>query len=113
MSAIIEPPAASWELENSRWGELSVAVNVEDRNLMLTRRYLGGQTSPESIELHHSDLAELEAVLLNARLWLERATKQRDELRAAEEIGEDEDDAEPDPGIKLAAFLMMMRWPRS
>lgn len=113
MSAIIEPPAASWELENSRWGELRVAVNVEDRNLMLTRRYLDGQTSPESIELHHSDLAELEAVLLNARLWLERAVKQHDELRAAEEIAEDGDDAEPDPGIKVATFLMMMLGARS
>lgn len=113
MSAIIEPPAASWELENSRWGELSVAVNVEDRNLMLTRRYLDGQTSPESIELHHSDLAEVEGALLNARLWLERAVKQHDELRAAEEIAEDGDDAEPDPGVRLATFLMMMLGARS
>ena len=63
----------------------------------------------EEIEIQLDELAEVEGALLNARLWLERAAKQHDELRAAEEIAEDGDDAEPDPGVRLATFLMMMR----
>ena len=83
----------------------------EDRSIVLHRRYAGGAV--EEIEIQLDELAEVEGALLNARLWLERATKQRDELRAAEEVAEDEDDAEPDPGVRLATFLMMMLGARS
>ena len=96
MSAIIEPGAATWWVSD-RWavkGLLSLSANREDRNLTIVRRYpptdpnLGEKQLVESIELTMDQLAELEAAVLNARLWLERATKQADELKAAAEVAE-------------------------
>ena len=106
MSAIIEPESAQWWVRAGSGAQIRVSAAGEDRSIVLHRRYAGGAV--EEIEIQLDELAEVEGALLNARLWLERAVKQHDELRAAEEIAEDEDDAEPDPGIKLATFLMMM-----
>ena len=95
MSAIIEPQSATWWVSD-RWAykaALTLAANREDRNLTITRRYPTEPGKPplvESIELTLDQLAEVEAVLLNARLWLERAIKQADELKAAEETAQDE-----------------------
>ncbi len=90
MSAIIEPAGASW-WGSDRWGEkgrITFTANTEDRSVFIRRQY-PGQDLQESIELELGQLAEVEAMLLNARLWLERATKQAAELKAAEEIAED------------------------
>ena len=90
MSAIIEPEGASW-WGTDRWGEkgrITFTANTEDRSVFIRRQY-PSQDLQESIELDLGQLAEVEAMLLNARLWLERATKQADELKAAEEIAED------------------------
>ena len=90
MSAIIEPEGASW-WGTDRWGEkgrITFTANTEDRSVFIRRQY-PGQDLQESIELDLGQLAEVEAMLLNARLWLERATKQADELKAAAEIAED------------------------
>ena len=92
MSAIIEPTGATWHVSPTMWKSVSVVANSEDRNVILRRDYPrvpGEEPLVESIELHLSDLPAIEAALLNARLWLERATKQADELKAAEEIAED------------------------
>lgn len=89
MSAIFEPVSSTWDVEPTQWGRVAVTANVEDRNVFLRRTYSAG-TPGESIELHLNDLAAIEAALLNARLWLERAIKQREELKAAEEVGQDE-----------------------
>lgn len=89
MSAIIEPEGASW-WGSDRWGEkgrITFTANAEDRSVFIRRQY-PGQDLQESIELDLGQLAEVEALLLNARLWLERATKQADELRAAEEVAQ-------------------------
>ena len=90
MSAIIEPAGASW-WGSDRWGEkgrITFTANTEDRSVFIRRQY-PGQDLQESIELDLGQLAEVEAMLLNARLWLERATKQADELKAADEVAED------------------------
>lgn len=90
MSAIIEPAGASW-WGSDHWGEkgrITFTANTEDRSLTIQRRYPSGDLT-ESIELGLDQLADVESALLNARLWLERATKQADELKAAEEIAED------------------------
>ena len=87
MSAIIEPAGASW-WGSDRWGEkgrITFTANTEDRSVFIRRQY-PGQDLQESIELDLGQLAEVEAMLLNARLWLERATKQADELKAAEDV---------------------------
>ena len=92
MSAIIEPTGATWHVSPTMWKSVSVVANSGDRNVILRRDYPrvpGEEPLVESIELHLSDLPEVEAMLLNARLWLERATKQADELKAAEEIATD------------------------
>ena len=95
MSAIIEPASATWWVSD-RWAykaALTLAANREDRNLTITRRYPAEPGKPrlvEYIELTLDQLAEVEAALLNARLWLERATKQADEPKAAEEVAQDE-----------------------
>ena len=89
MSAIIEPTGATWHVSPTMWKSVSVVANSEDRNVILRRDYPrvpGEEPLVESIELHLSDLPAIEAALLNARLWLERATKQADELKAAEEV---------------------------
>ena len=93
MSAIIEPTGATWHVSPTMWKSVSVVANSEDRNVILRRDYPrvpGEKPLVESIELHLSDLPAIEAALLNARLWLERATKQADELKAAEETAQDE-----------------------
>ena len=74
--------------------------NTEDRSVFIRRQY-PGQDLQESIELDLGQLAEVEAMLLNSRLWLERATKQAAELKAAEEIATD---AEDGPEV-LVCFL--------
>lgn len=82
MAPIIEPTSATWLPTLDKWAEgrsLHFLANVEDRNLTIIRRYPGGRTP---------QVAEVEATILNARLWLERATRQCIELRAAEEIAE-------------------------
>ena len=87
MSAIIEPAGASW-WGSDRWGEkgrITFTANTEDRSVFIRRQY-PGQDLQESIELDLGQLAEVEAMLLNARQWLERATTQADELKAAAEI---------------------------
>ena len=92
MSAIIEPEGATWHVSPTMWKSVSVAANSEDRNVILRRDYPrvpGEEPLVESIELHLSDLPAIEAALLNARLWLERATKQAAELTSAEEIATD------------------------
>lgn len=97
MSAIIEPESASW-WGNDRWsekGRITFTANTEDRSVIIRRQY-PGQDLQESIELDLGQLAEVEAALLNARLWLERATKQADELKAAEEIATDAAEGGPE-----------------
>ena len=92
MSAIIEPAGASWHVSPTMWKSVSVVANSGDRNVILRRDYPrvpGEEPLVESIELHLSDLPAIEAALLNARLWLERATKQAAERKAAEEIATD------------------------
>ena len=92
MSAIIEPTGATWHVSPTMWKSVSVVANSEDRNVILRRDYPrvpGEEPLVESIELHLSDLPAIEAALLNARLWLERATKQAAELKAAEDIATD------------------------
>lgn len=92
MSAIIEPTGATWHVSPTMWKSVSVVANSGDRNVILRRDYPrvpGEEPLVESIELHLSDLPAIEAALLNARLWLERATKQAAELKAAEEIATD------------------------
>ena len=103
MSAIIEPEGASW-WGSDRWGEkgrITFTANSEDRSVFIRRQY-PGQDLQESIELDLGQLAEVEAMLLNARLWLERATKQADELKAAEEIATDA--AEDGPGVLVCTI---------
>lgn len=103
MSAIIEPEGASW-WGSDRWGEkgrITFTANTEDRSVVIRRQY-PGQDLQESIELDLGQLAEVEAMLLNARLWLERATKQAAELKAAEEIATD---AAEDGPEALVCFL--------
>ena len=113
MSAIIEPESAHWRVSGDRWADghqLDFLANREDRNLTITRRYPNAWGVPaESIELTLDQLAEVEAALLNARLWLERAVKQRDELRAAEEVAADAEPLAADnPGVRVIANLMML-----
>lgn len=91
MAPIIEPTSATWLTTLDKWAEgqaLHFIANVEDRNLTIIRRYPGGRTPQESIELTLDQLAEVEAAILNARLWLERANRQYIELRAAEQVAE-------------------------
>lgn len=83
MAPIFEPVTAIWSVP-AKGRALRLTANAEDRNVTVARTNLS-----ESIELSLDQLAELEAALLNARLWLERAIAQRDELRAAEEIADD------------------------
>ena len=100
MSAIIEPTGATWHVSPTMWKSVSVVANSGDRNVILRRDYPrvpGEEPLVESIELHLSDLPAIEAALLNARLWLERATKQAAELKAAEEIATDV--TEDGPGV--------------
>ena len=113
MSAIIEPETATWwerhDLDEVAYcPRVKVVACPEDRNVTLIREYPGTPVPTESIELKLESLAVIEALLLNARLWLERATRQRDELRAAEEVAEDAsaeiDDS--DPGMAAAAQIM-------
>jgi Zn finger protein HypA/HybF involved in hydrogenase expression len=91
MSAIFEPESATW-WATDRWAErgfLTLSANREDRSLTVRRRYPAVSGKPqliESIELSFDQLADVEAALLNARLWLDRAIKQHAELKAAEEI---------------------------
>ena len=92
MSAIIEPISADWR-------PLRHVTIVADRNLGCVVIRPNG-CSPFSI--HFEDLPELEAALLNARLWLERATKQAAELKAAEEIATDA--AEDGPGVLVCTI---------
>ena len=83
---------------------VSVVANSGDRNVILRRDYPrvpGEKPLVESIELHLSDLPAIEAALLNARLWLERATKQADELKAAEEIATDATEDGPEALVCL------------
>ena len=103
MSAIIEPEGASW-WGTDRWGEkgrITFTANSEDRSVFIRRQY-PGRDLQESIELDLGQLAEVEAMLLNARLWLERATKQADELKAAEEVAADA--AEDGPGVLVCTI---------
>ena len=77
MSAIIEPTGATWRVSPTMWKSVSVVANSGDRNVILRRDYPrvpGEEPLVESIELHLSDLPAIEAAILNARLWLERAT---------------------------------------
>ncbi len=98
MSAILEPETATWWERRGNLDEVAYYPRVkvvacpEDRCVTLIREYPGTPVQTESIELKLESLAEIEALLLNARLWLERAVRQRDELRAAEEVAAD---AEP------------------
>lgn len=111
MSAIIEPEGASW-WGTDRWGEkgrITFTANTDDRSVFIRRQY-PGQDLQESIELDLGQLAEVEAMLLNARLWLERATKQADELKAAEEIATD---AAEDGPEALVCFLCGPPVPRA
>ena len=103
MSAIIEPAGATWHVSPTMWKSVSVVANSEDRNVILRRDYPrvpGEEPLVESIELHLSDLPAIEAAILNARLWLERATKQAAELKAAEEIATDVTEGGPEAGLK-------------
>ena len=105
MSAIIEPTGATWHVSPTMWKSVSVVANSGDRNVILRRDYPrvpGEEPLVESIELHLSDLPAIEAALLNARLWLERATKQAAELKAAEEIATDA--AEDGPGVLVCTI---------
>ena len=88
---IFEPVSATWLVADS-WAAaetLHLTANREDRNLTIVRRYpahAGADPLVESIELTLDQLADVEAALLNARLWLERAIAQAGELSAAEEV---------------------------
>lgn len=106
MSAIIEPEAAQWWSVTTP--RLRVSATPEDRSVVLHRTYQGG--AHEEIEIKLDELAEVESLLLNARLWLERAVKQRDEMKAAEEVGQDEDTdpTRDDQVLRLASFFITM-----
>lgn len=114
MSAIIEPETATWwerhDLDEvAYYPRVKVVACPEHRNVTLIREYPGTPVQTESIELKLESLATVEALLLNALLWLERATRQRDELRAAEEVAEDAAPTEiddSDPGMAAAAQVM-------
>lgn len=114
MSAILEPETATWWERLGNLDEVAyyplvkVVACPEDRCVTLILEYPDPMVQAE-IELRLESLAEIEALLLNARLWLERAVRQRDELRAAEEVAAD---AEPlaadDPAGRVIANLMML-----
>ena len=76
MSAIIEPESASWHV----CGDAFLLEATREGDLILHMK-AGGV-----IAFGVDESEDLEAALLNARLWLERATKQADELKAAEEV---------------------------
>lgn len=80
MSAIIEPYAATWHIRD---GAFLIEATCDGDVIIHTKS--GGV-----IAIGMDELAEVEAALLNARLWLERATKQADELKAAE-VAQDDD----------------------
>lgn len=111
LSAILEPETATWWERRGNLDEVAyyplvkVVACPEDRCVMLIREYPGTPVQTESIELKLESLAEIEALLLNARLWLERAVRHRDELRVAA-------DAEPlaadNPAGRVIANLMML-----
>lgn len=79
MSAIIEPESASWRVAGDAF-----LLEVMGAGDVVIRSKAGG-----TVALDLDELADLEAGLLNARLWLTRAIKQRDELAAAAEVGRD------------------------
>ena len=79
MSAIIEPESASWHV----CGDAFLLEATREGDLILHMK-AGGV-----IAFGVDESEDLEAALLNARLWLERATKQAAELKAAEEIATD------------------------
>lgn len=115
MSAILEPETATWwerrgDLDGvAYYPRVKVVALPEDRCAMLIREYPGTDVPTESIELKLDSLAEIEALLLNARLWLERAVRQRDELRAAEEVAADAEPLAADnPDVRVIANLMML-----
>ena len=76
MSAIIEPAGASWHV----CGDAFLLEATREGDLILHMK-AGGV-----IAFGVDESEDLEAALLNARLWLERATKQAAELKAAEEV---------------------------
>ncbi len=82
MSAIIEPESAQWWVRASSGSPIRISATSEEHSVVILRRYAGGGT--EEIEIKLSELPDVEAALLNAQLWLERATKQRGEIEAAE-----------------------------
>ena len=87
MSAIIEPQSASWHV----CGDAFLLEATREGDLILHMK-AGGV-----IAFGVDESEDLEAALLNARLWLERATKQADELKAAEEIATDAAEDGPEP----------------
>lgn len=115
MSAILEPETATWwerrgDLDDvAYYPRVKVVADAEDRGVTLIREYPGTDVPTESIRLALGSLGEIEALLLNARLWLERAVRQRDELRAAEEVAADAEPLAADnPGVRVIANLMML-----
>lgn len=71
---IIEPPQAVWNR-----GPLRVGASVKEQQITVVNTSPAGILSPAQVE-------DLEALLLNARLWLVRATTQADELAAAADL---------------------------
>lgn len=73
MSAILEPETATWWERRGNLDEVAYYPRVkvvacpEDRCVTLIREYPGAPVSTESIELKLESLAEIEALLLNAR----------------------------------------------
>lgn len=80
MSAVIEPYAATWHIRD---GAFLIEATCDGDVIIHTKS--GGV-----IAIGLDELADVEAALLNVRLWLERATKQHAELKAAEEVAQDE-----------------------
>lgn len=98
---ILEPKFVSWGMPKfASWDMDPTSMNMEaDAEAGVVRIFWhhgGPEDLPDMVEFKVADLPSVEAALLNARLWLERAIKQRDELKAAEEVGQDADEPSPE-----------------
>lgn len=76
MGAVIEPARADWRPIK----HVTVLADLDQGCVVI--RTQGGQ----DLGFTFAELAELESALLNARLWVERASKQRAELAAAQDL---------------------------
>lgn len=76
MSAVIEPVRADWRPIK----HVTVLADLDQGCVVIRTR------SGSDVGFTFAELPELESALLNARLWVERASKQRAELAAAQDL---------------------------